>query len=192
MAEALTSFVARGTRNAMELIYDLQACGVESDIDIPQVTVIGDQSSGKSSVLESICYVPLPRGAGLVTKCAIEIRLTNVHPEDGNPSTTSDNLERDPFWICSVFTSRDSTPVKIEMKSDLEKAIADKANSLSDSRYAGGFSKERVIVQIFATGAPNLTVIDLPGIIRTKTFGYVYIISESYLDFHAENVFGTI
>lgn len=45
--EPLTDAVARGTRNAMELIYDLRACGVERDIAIPQVAVIGDQSSGK-------------------------------------------------------------------------------------------------------------------------------------------------
>lgn len=47
MALPLTNAVARGTRPAMQLIYDLRECGVEREIAIPQVAVIGDQSSGK-------------------------------------------------------------------------------------------------------------------------------------------------
>lgn len=47
MTEPFTDVVARGTRSAMELIYGLRSCGVEHDIAIPQVAVIGDQSSGK-------------------------------------------------------------------------------------------------------------------------------------------------
>ena len=30
---------------------------------------MGDQSSGKSSVLEALSGVPFPRGTGLVTRC---------------------------------------------------------------------------------------------------------------------------
>lgn len=47
MAQPLTNTVSRGIRPAMQLIYDLRTCGVERDVDIPQVAVIGDQSSGK-------------------------------------------------------------------------------------------------------------------------------------------------
>lgn len=55
MAHPLTELVARDVRPAMQLIYGLRECGVEKDIDIPQVAVIGDQSSGK--VCCSLCYV---------------------------------------------------------------------------------------------------------------------------------------
>ena len=34
----------------------------------PQIAVMGDQSSGKSSVLEALSGVPLPRGSGLTTR----------------------------------------------------------------------------------------------------------------------------
>jgi len=33
---------------------------------------MGDQSSGKSSVLEFLSGVPFPRGTGLVTRCATQ------------------------------------------------------------------------------------------------------------------------
>lgn len=39
---------------------------------IPQLSVMGDQSSGKSSVLEFLSGVPFPRGSGLVTRCATQ------------------------------------------------------------------------------------------------------------------------
>lgn len=170
MSEPLTNAVARGTRAAMQLIYDLRALGVERDIAIPQVAVIGDQSSGKSSVLESISSIPLPRGAGLTTRCAIELRLSNTHPLDvAKPS--DEQVERDDFWIASISTSVDKQQVRLESKDELDDAIAARALALSDPRHASGFSRERVIVQIAAKDAPNLTIIDLPGIIRTKTFG---------------------
>lgn len=47
MDETLTRIVSRDVRPALKLIYGLRECGVEEDIDIPQVAVIGDQSSGK-------------------------------------------------------------------------------------------------------------------------------------------------
>jgi interferon-induced GTP-binding protein Mx1 len=39
----------------------------------PQIAVMGDQSSGKSSVLQSICGIPFPRGTGLVTRCLTQL-----------------------------------------------------------------------------------------------------------------------
>ena len=123
-------------------------------------------------MLEAICSIPLPRGAGLTTRCAIELRLTSTHPADVDlpPESIS---EREPFWLASIFTSVDPQPIPLEGQNELEDAIAARAAALCDPRHAGGFSRERIIVQIAATGAPTLTIIDLPGIIRTKTFGYV-------------------
>lgn len=48
------------------------------DLPLPQIAVMGDQSSGKSSVLEAISGIPFPRGAGLVTRCATQLTMKNV------------------------------------------------------------------------------------------------------------------
>jgi hypothetical protein len=62
-------------RPYLDLVDKLRSCGIERDIPIPQIAVKGDQSSGKSSVLEFISGVPFPRGSGLVTKCATQLTM---------------------------------------------------------------------------------------------------------------------
>jgi GTP-binding protein EngB required for normal cell division len=48
----------------IDLIDKLRALGVEQDIHLPTIAVVGDQSAGKSSVLEALSGVQLPRGTG--------------------------------------------------------------------------------------------------------------------------------
>jgi hypothetical protein len=57
----------------LEKIDRLFACGVGELVDLPQIVVIGDQSSGKSSVLEGLIQKPLPRDSGLCTRFATQI-----------------------------------------------------------------------------------------------------------------------
>lgn len=67
----------------LEKIDKLFACGVGELVDLPQIVVVGDQSSGKSSVLEGLIQKPLPRDAGLHS-----LR----HPDcisQGNPAASS-------------------------------------------------------------------------------------------------------
>ena len=46
--------------------------GSSQNIDLPQLVVCGDQSSGKSSVLEAISEIPFPRGEGTCTRFVTE------------------------------------------------------------------------------------------------------------------------
>ena len=51
-------------------------------IDLPQITVVGSQSSGKSSVLESLVGRDfLPRGAGICTRRPLVLQLYNMSAE---------------------------------------------------------------------------------------------------------------
>jgi hypothetical protein len=51
----------------------LFATGVGEHIPLPQIVVVGDQSSGKSSVLEGLTSLPFPRDSGLCTRFATQI-----------------------------------------------------------------------------------------------------------------------
>ncbi|KAG6838896.1 hypothetical protein C0991_007482 [Blastosporella zonata] len=63
------------------------ASSVQVDIDLPQIAVIGSQSAGKSSLIEGVAGVSLPRAAGTCTRCPTEIRMSR---------------STDP-WKCTVF-----------------------------------------------------------------------------------------
>ena len=52
------------------------------DFNLPIIVVIGDQSSGKSSVLESISRISLPKGEGMVTRCPLVMQLRNTDGEE--------------------------------------------------------------------------------------------------------------
>lgn len=57
----------------LDKIDRLFACNVGDYIDLPQIVVVGDQSSGKSSVLEGLTDLPFPRDSGLCTRFATQI-----------------------------------------------------------------------------------------------------------------------
>uniref|UniRef100_A0A673FSS9 Dynamin N-terminal domain-containing protein n=1 Tax=Sinocyclocheilus rhinocerous TaxID=307959 RepID=A0A673FSS9_9TELE len=52
----------------IELIDSLRLIGIYKDIDLPSIAVVGDQSSGKSFVLEALSGVAVPRGSGKLLK----------------------------------------------------------------------------------------------------------------------------
>lgn len=56
-----------------------------NSIELPQIVVVGAQSSGKSSVLESIVGRDfLPRGSGIVTRCPLVLNLKRIVTDDKN------------------------------------------------------------------------------------------------------------
>lgn len=57
----------------MSKIDKLFICGVGEYIALPQLVVVGDQSSGKSSILEGLTNLPFPRDSGLCTRFATQI-----------------------------------------------------------------------------------------------------------------------
>ncbi|KAL4955309.1 P-loop containing nucleoside triphosphate hydrolase protein [Aspergillus filifer] len=74
-------------------IQDLRHLGIEdSQITLPKICVIGDQSTGKSSLIEGMSEIKVPRSAGTCTRCPMEINLADG--EFGQP------------WICRVYLSR--------------------------------------------------------------------------------------
>jgi GTPase SAR1 family protein len=62
----------------LDKIDKLFACNVGEYIDLPQLVVVGDQSSGKSSVLEGLTKLAFPRDSGLCTRFATQITFRRV------------------------------------------------------------------------------------------------------------------
>ncbi|KAJ6348369.1 hypothetical protein OIU76_004773 [Salix suchowensis] len=59
--------------DAVDKLRHLQV--MKEGIQLPTIVVVGDQSSGKSSVLESLAGISLPRGQGICTRVPLIMRL---------------------------------------------------------------------------------------------------------------------
>ena len=72
----------------------LGAVGQNTTLDLPQIVVVGGQSSGKSSVLEGLVGRSfLPRGTGIVTRRPLILQLYNTRAT-GEPEDTDDSYEK--------------------------------------------------------------------------------------------------
>ncbi|XP_014793450.1 PREDICTED: interferon-induced GTP-binding protein Mx-like isoform X2 [Calidris pugnax] len=135
-------------RPCIDLIDSLRALGIEKDLALPAIAVIGDQSSGKSSVLEALSGIALPRGSGIVTRCPLELKLKRI------PATEA--------WKGKMCYR--NTSIDLQDASEVEKAIREAQNVVAGIR--GGISGELISLAIWSPDVPDLTLIDLPGIAR--------------------------
>lgn len=87
-----------GDPQMLAKIDKLFGCGVGELVDLPQIVVVGDQSSGKSSVLEGLIKKDLPRDSGLCTRFATQIVFRRALEEHISvsviPDTASDAVHR--------------------------------------------------------------------------------------------------
>jgi len=54
----------------------LKELGIENTIQLPEICVIGDQSAGKSSLIQALSEIKVPRAAGCCTQCPLQINLS--------------------------------------------------------------------------------------------------------------------
>ncbi|XP_039404023.1 interferon-induced GTP-binding protein Mx1-like [Mauremys reevesii] len=135
-------------RPCIDLIDSLRALGVEKDLGLPAIAVIGDQSSGKSSVLEALSGVALPRGSGIVTRCPLELKLKKVHyTQEWKGKITYLEIKQE-----------------LNGPSEVEKEIRKAQDAMAGEGV--GISQELISLEISSPNVPDLTLIDLPGIAR--------------------------
>ncbi|XP_007945509.1 interferon-induced GTP-binding protein Mx1 [Orycteropus afer afer] len=135
-------------RPCIDLIDSLRALGLEQDLALPAIAVIGDQSSGKSSVLEALSGVALPRGSGIVTRCPLVLKLKKlVHDGEWRGKVSYQDFETDI-----------SDPLEVE------KEVNKAQNAIAG--VGMGISHELINLEISSPNVPDLTLIDLPGITR--------------------------
>lgn len=153
---SLQNTFANDVRPWLKLAEDLRALNLESELSVPQICVMGDQSSGKSSVLEALSGIPFPRGTGLVTRCPTRLVMRKAKPGES--------------WFASISTSAEpSKKYPVTEVTALSSMIERLTNSLCPE--ANHFSTESIIIDLVSPDACDLTVVDLPGIIRTVTAG---------------------
>ncbi|KNA09498.1 hypothetical protein SOVF_153020 [Spinacia oleracea] len=141
---------------------------MKEGIQLPTIVVVGDQSSGKSSVLESLAGINLPRGQGICTRVPLIMRLQ--HHSSLTPSLTLEYLKK------SVDTD------EIHVAESIESATWEIAGS------GKGISHNPLTLVVKKNGVPDLTMVDLPGITRVAVHGQPDNIYEQIHDIIMEYI----
>ncbi|KAG1731844.1 P-loop containing nucleoside triphosphate hydrolase protein [Suillus paluster] len=156
---------------------------VQADMDLPMIAVIGSQSAGKSSLIESISGITLPRSAGTCTRCPTECKL--ARSEEAWKCIVKLHITTGPSGQpCDVTNVSFGPP--ITNKADVEDRIrrAQRAilnpsidaqkflyDSELDERTAEqaelSFSKNSVSLEISGKDVADLSFVDLPGLIAS-------------------------
>ncbi|XP_066969378.1 dynamin-1-like protein isoform X10 [Macrobrachium rosenbergii] len=129
-------------------------------IQLPQIVVVGAQSSGKSSVLESLVGRSfLPRGTGIVTRRPLVLQLVYTTRDDNQyRSAETGTLDLDE-WAQFLH--------KKEIYTDFDRVRREVDEETA--RIAGhnkGVSNDPIRLRIYSDKVVNLTVVDLPGLTK--------------------------
>ncbi|KAM0562395.1 hypothetical protein ACHAPJ_002085 [Fusarium lateritium] len=159
-----------GNRALLDKMDKLRELGISNMVPLPQMVVVGDQSAGKSSVLESLTGFHFPRSVTLCTRHATEIIcrreetasiVVSIHAIDADEDQarsfhrTATNLDAEEF--AQIFQ-------------DAAKVMGIKSES-SDASSGSAFSRDVLRVEISGPDEDHLTVIDVPGMFENVTPG---------------------
>ncbi|KAF8997828.1 dynamin protein dnm1 [Cyathus striatus] len=121
------------------------------ELDMPQLVVVGSQSAGKSSVLETIVGRDfLPRGSGIVTRRPLILQLIHTPEVEGAPYSE---------WAQFLHIDKRFTDFN-EIRKEIEQETF---------RVAGqnkGVSKLPISLRIYSPNVLDLTLVDLPGLTK--------------------------
>jgi GTP-binding protein EngB required for normal cell division len=149
-------------RDLLDIVDTLRSQGVSHYVDLPQIIVCGSQSCGKSSTLESLSGIDFPTSEALCTRFATELVLRRgdepgikVHIQPGANRSEEDRVRLSAFSLETA--DQDDFPKIIE--------AAKKAMGLSgDVPGSKIFSTDVLRIESTSPTAPNLTLVDLPGL----------------------------
>ncbi|KAH8736359.1 P-loop containing nucleoside triphosphate hydrolase protein [Ilyonectria robusta] len=138
---------------------DLSACGVGRIVNLPQIIVVGEQSSGKSSVLEAISHVRFPVEGGVCTRFATELVLRQA-----------DETRVD---VSVKFSDQSKAPKAFQRtgfrEHDLPDIIKEAKECMGFARAGQAFSKDILRLEIQGPRMYPLSLVDLPGLFHTRT-----------------------
>ncbi|XP_075474006.1 dynamin-related protein 5A [Primulina tabacum] len=142
LQRACTALGDHGEESALPTLWDA----------LPSIAVVGGQSSGKSSVLESIVGKDfLPRGSGIVTRRPLVLQLHRL--DEGREYAEFGHLPRKRFTDFAA----------------VRKEIADETDR--ETGRSKQISSVPIYLSIYSPNVVNLTLIDLPGLTKVAVEG---------------------
>jgi vacuolar protein sorting-associated protein 1 len=167
------------------------AANLSCPIDLPQIVVIGSQSSGKSSVLEHIVKRDfLPRGSGIVTRRPLILQLmhldrrrpsieekTQIEEEFKRKASISSESNKGGIWNNNIVNLGEDNqdewgeflhkPGKKYYNFDeIRDEIVHETDRATGGSEGKCISPEPINLRIFSPHVLTLTLVDLPGLTK--------------------------
>ena len=129
------------------------------DISIPKLAVVGSQSSGKSSILNSILGMDiLPTGSNMVTRGPLQLEL--VQSVTDVKAVFGEYIDSE--WVEIKSIKIQYPDPTMEQKYEISSII----KSIT-TQYAGegmNITDKPIYLRIYSPNIPNLSLVDLPGL----------------------------
>lgn len=153
-------------KDLLDIIDKLRSKGISRYVDLPEIIVCGEQSAGKSSVLEAISGMSFPAKDNLCTRFATELVLRHEKSPGIKVSITPgpERSEDERSRLSSFHFEVD--PANPNLEDVVEKAKD--AMGISETRQ---FSTDTLRVELSGPTQPHLTMVDLPGLFRAGNSG---------------------
>ncbi|UNI21474.1 hypothetical protein JDV02_007462 [Purpureocillium takamizusanense] len=159
---AAVSLPSKTHRDLLDIIDRLRLEGISRYVDLPEIIVTGDQSAGKSSVLEAISGMTFPTKDNLCTRFATELILrraphadvkVSITPDSDRPSHEKEDLKK-------------FRPLLAISEAGLGPVIEQAKEAMGLGRPKKVFSNDILRVELSGPQQPHLTMVDLPGLFQ--------------------------
>ncbi|KAL2200125.1 P-loop containing nucleoside triphosphate hydrolase protein [Corynascus similis CBS 632.67] len=156
----LAPLQSKDHRDLLDVVDRLRSQGLSRFVDVPQIIVCGDQSSGKSSALEAISGMSFPAKDNLCTRFATELILRRAPAADVDIRITPgpERSDKEKTRLKDFTYSGIPTDLDISHVIDAAKSAMD----LNGSNKV--FSTDVLRIEISGPSQPHLTMVDLPGL----------------------------
>jgi GTP-binding protein EngB required for normal cell division len=162
--DALTALCSKDQLELLDSIDSLRSQGISHYVSLPQIIVCGDQSSGKSSVLEAISGVSFPIKSNLCTRFPTELVLRKTSHIGVSVSIVPDQSRSEPEQL-----SLSSFHETLDGFNGLPTLIENAKIAMGISTHGRAFSKDLLRVEVSGPDRPHLTIVDLPGLVHSET-----------------------
>ncbi|CZR52530.1 related to vacuolar sorting protein VPS1, dynamin, and related proteins [Phialocephala subalpina] len=163
-ADALDGLCSKDQLELLDSIDCLRSQGISHYVSLPQIIVCGDQSSGKSSVLEAISGVSFPIKSNLCTRFPTELVLRKTSHIGVTVSIVPHQSRSEAEQL-----ALGSFHEKLDGFDELPTLIENAKAAMAISTHGRAFSKDLLRIEVSGPDRPHLTIVDLPGLIHSET-----------------------
>ena len=162
--DALNGLCSKDQLDLLDSVDCLRSQGISHYVSLPQIIVCGDQSSGKSSVLEAISGVSFPTKSNLCTRFPTELVLRKTSHTGVSVSIVPHHSRSE-----SEQLSLGSFHEQLDGFDGLPILIENAKAAMGISTHGKAFSKDLLRIEVSGPDRPHLTIVDLPGLIHSET-----------------------